>query len=388
MRFSLRVVLGVMVMVLGVTASAAPLKKPVHKTITKTAPKAVSKHHLSSPGLPNNVVATVNSVPITRQQVMAQIVPDQLARIKATSFPDRVRPLAASIGTLMLERLFSPANHDKPIVVSEQEVENWLFKERPSVLTTAIQDLIRARLIHEAAVKNHIVVTPAEIAARMHLTIEKVKKQMSQPQLADLEVLKMYGVRELALEEATKTQLELEKLVLLNYEKKIGHTIGPDDFIQARHILIRVNPGSTPQATDDAYAAAKIKIDQIRQDIISGKIKFSKAAEKYSDDGASKLRGGDLGVFVRGAMVKPFDEAAFNLKPGIISEPVKTEFGWHLIEVTRLGSDISQGERDQALQQFLQNQYGTEIADLMKSAKVINRYPPKPTQSPVFGSNQ
>ncbi len=388
MRVSLRLVLGIMVMALGVAASAAPLKKPANKTITKTVSKAVTKHHLSSPGLPNNVVATVNGEPITRQQVMAQIVPDQIARIKATSFPDRVRPLAASVGTLVLERLFNPANHDKPIVVSEQEVENWLFMERPSVLTTAVQDLIRERLIHQSAVKNHIVVTPAEIAARMHLTIGKVKKQMNQPQLADLEVLKMYGVREQALEEATKTQLELEKLVLLNYEKKIGHTIGPDDFIQARHILIHVKPGSTPQETDAAYAAAKTKIEQIRQDIVSGKIKFSKAAEQYSDDGASKLRGGDLGVFVRGAMVKPFDEVAFNLKPGVISEPVKTEFGWHLIEVTRLGKDISQGERDQALQQFLQNQYGAVIADLMKSAKIINRYPPKPTQSPMFGSHQ
>ncbi len=58
---------------------------------------------------------------------------------------------------------------------------------------------------------------------------------------------------------------------------------------------------------------------------------FSKLAEQYSIDG-SRRRGGDLGTFGRGMMVKPFEEASFKLKPGEISGLVKTQFGYHIIK--------------------------------------------------------
>ncbi|MGC8568097.1 MAG: peptidylprolyl isomerase [Candidatus Micrarchaeia archaeon] len=58
---------------------------------------------------------------------------------------------------------------------------------------------------------------------------------------------------------------------------------------------------------------------------------FSKLAEQYSID-SSRKRGGDLGIFSRGQMVKPFEEAAFKLKKGEISGIVKTQFGYHIIK--------------------------------------------------------
>lgn len=71
---------------------------------------------------------------------------------------------------------------------------------------------------------------------------------------------------------------------------------------------------------------------EIRQEILDGK-KFEDAAAQYSScpSGAS---GGDLGFFGRGQMVKPFEDAAFELEVGVVSEPVQTQFGWHLILVT------------------------------------------------------
>ena len=60
---------------------------------------------------------------------------------------------------------------------------------------------------------------------------------------------------------------------------------------------------------------------------------FAKLAEHYSIDG-SRRRGGDLGTFGRGVMVRPFEQAAFALEKGQVSEPVKTQFGYHIIKRT------------------------------------------------------
>jgi foldase protein PrsA len=63
--------------------------------------------------------------------------------------------------------------------------------------------------------------------------------------------------------------------------------------------------------------------------------KFGKLARELSIDSGSAKRDGDLGYFGRGVMVKPFEEAAFKLQVGSISDPVKSEFGYHIIK--RLG---------------------------------------------------
>lgn len=67
-----------------------------------------------------------------------------------------------------------------------------------------------------------------------------------------------------------------------------------------------------------------------REQIVSGKAQFAELCQKYSDCSSAK-RGGDLGPFGRGAMQKPFEEAAFALKVGELSEPVFTDSGVHII---------------------------------------------------------
>lgn len=72
---------------------------------------------------------------------------------------------------------------------------------------------------------------------------------------------------------------------------------------------------------------------KIKEEIEKGEKDFELAAAEYSLC-PSGARGGDLGFFGRGAMVKPFEDAAFSLEKGVVSEPVKTQFGYHLILVT------------------------------------------------------
>lgn len=86
--------------------------------------------------------------------------------------------------------------------------------------------------------------------------------------------------------------------------------------VRASHILV---------ATEE-------EANNLRNEIINGK-NFADAAAEYSNC-PSGANGGDLGYFGRGMMVKPFEDAAFELEVGELSQPVQTQFGWHLIEVT------------------------------------------------------
>jgi len=96
--------------------------------------------------------------------------------------------------------------------------------------------------------------------------------------------------------------------------------------VQARHILIK---GGTAPEED---AKAKAKAEEILKQLKAG-ADFAELAKKDSQDPGSAFKGGDLGWLVRGQTVKPFEDAAFSLKPKQLSEPIKTQFGYHIIEV-------------------------------------------------------
>jgi len=107
------------------------------------------------------------------------------------------------------------------------------------------------------------------------------------------------------------------------------------ESVHADHILIRakgsplpLQPGKKELTEEEALAKAK----EIRQKLQAGQ-DFASLAKAESDDGASGAKGGDLGSFKHGQMVAEFEQVAFNLPVGQISEPVKTRFGYHVIKV-------------------------------------------------------
>jgi parvulin-like peptidyl-prolyl isomerase len=109
------------------------------------------------------------------------------------------------------------------------------------------------------------------------------------------------------------------------------------ETVAARHILIRMKgspvtlkEGQKDLTDEEALAKAK----DLRAKIVAGG-DFAALAKAESDDVGSGANGGSLGEFARGRMVPPFDEAAFTLKVDEVSEPVKTQFGYHIIQVTK-----------------------------------------------------
>ncbi len=136
--------------------------------------------------------------------------------------------------------------------------------------------------------------------------------------------------------------------------------------IRASHILVNFNgPSGKP---DTAYARAKI--DTVMQKLKNGE-DFAKLAEEYSDDTGSKKNGGDLGFFSRRMMVKPFDEAVFNLKPGETSDVVESNFGFHIIKLTDEKPYPSFDEDKEELEKiFKQTKYQAIYDSLIDALKV------------------
>ena len=146
----------------------------------------------------------------------------------------------------------------------------------------------------------------------------------------------------LQMEEATNSilaraymrkEIDSEKITVTDKEVEEYYNAHKDKFkeneaVKASHILIKVDKDGDKKA----WEAAKKKAEMVRSKALKGE-SFAKLAKEYSDDPGSKNKGGELGYFTKGRMVPEFEKAAFSLKKGEISQPVKTAFGYHIIKV-------------------------------------------------------
>jgi peptidyl-prolyl cis-trans isomerase D len=152
-----------------------------------------------------------------------------------------------------------------------------------------------------------------------------------------LDYFKKFGLKEEKYRSLIENGLLREKLL----EAVTADTPREDEQIWARHILV---------TTEDE---AKAVIERLNKGEDFGKI-----AAELSKDPGSGAKGGDLGWFGKGAMVAPFEKAAYALKVGEISAPVQSDFGWHIIQLIArqnrpLNASEYQQARDKAFQDFL-----------------------------------
>ena len=147
--------------------------------------------------------------------------------------------------------------------------------------------------------------------------------------------------------------------------EQLRESLTTPEYRTARHILLSLEA----DADDVKQQEVREKIDGLKSRIDAGE-DFATLAREFSQDPGSAADGGDLGEVERGMMVKPFERVLFSLQPGQVSEPVKTQFGWHLIKLLEVnGGETPAFEqaRDQ-IEQDLKNELAeNQIYDLAEN---------------------
>ena len=179
--------------------------------------------------------------------------------------------------------------------------------------------------------------TPADFAARVQVSDADVESyykaneaRFQSPEQADIE----YAVLDL---DAVARRISLSDADLrARYEQKIAQ-LSKDEQRRASHILLTVPAGAAAADKAKVREQAQALLDEVRK----SPSRFAELARAKSQDPGSAAKGGDLDFFSRGSMVKPFEDAAFALAKGQISDLVESEFGFHIIQLT----DIRQPAR-------------------------------------------
>lgn len=143
-----------------------------------------------------------------------------------------------------------------------------------------------------------------------------------------------------------------------------------DKKVQVAHILLRLN-----RNMDETQRRVKLTTAQEAYSKVQAGMDFAEAADKYSEDGVSAKKGGDLGWLVEGSIHKKFSEQAFTLKQGEISEPIETPYGYHIIKVleeakiSRKSFDVVKGEIRYQLRNAAKNSERNRLLEAVKIEK-------------------
>jgi foldase protein PrsA len=237
-----------------------------------------------------------------------------------------------------------------PEVITKDELYNFMVQQTGQ---EALDNLVVKKIIELEAEDQNIEVTAEEIDKEVEELAEYYggKDAMTQ-------TLAMYNINLDQVREDVTVNIKLEKLL----SQRIEIT---DQEVQEHF-----------QVNQEAYAVEEqIKVSHILVDseetaqeittLLAEGRNFADLAEEYSTDTGSKNQGGNLGMVTRGEMVEEFEQAAFAMQPGQISDPVKSEYGYHIIKVE---------EKTEARPGTLEENYD-KIKDTLFQQKMESEYP-------------
>ena len=243
-----------------------------------------------------------------------------------------------------------------------------------------LDSLIDRELLFQETKKKGIKVDPKDVADE----IQKIKQRYAKAGEFE-QLLSNMGLTESDVENQISRGLAIQQLIDKEVRAKV--TIGDEEVksyydanpqlfqqpeqVKASHILIKVGA----DAPQEEKNKARKKIESVQEKAKKGE-DFATLAKTYSE-GPSGPSGGDLGYFRRGQMVKPFEDAAFNLKPNETSNIVETQFGYHLIRVVdkkpaqqMAYADVKERLSEHLKKQKIESEASVYIKDLRSGAKI------------------
>lgn len=247
----------------------------------------------------------------------------------------------------------------------------------------ALNSLIELELAYQAAKNEKIKAKEEEIKKKYEEFKSRFKEEKEFNDFLKKQSLNEKGIkseieREIIINEYIEKSIFKDFKPIPETEIKKYYEENPNNFVKpesvrASHILV-----SVPKDADEKQKKElKKKADGILKELKSG-AKFEDLAKEKSDC-PSKERGGDLGVFAKGQMVKPFEDAAFSLKPNTLSNIVETEFGYHIILVKEHFPEekIKFEDSKDKIKNFLESKKKQELiqkrlSELSSKAKIEN----------------
>ncbi len=283
-----------------------------------------------------------------KRAVLDQLVDQEVLRMSANRAgiavsDTQVRDMIQSIPAFQVDGKFDPQRYQLALASQVPALSPRGFEQRireglqQSLVATQVADsafvtsseLQRLmKLLGERRDVSFVVVPPppADTAPVSDAEVQKWydshKSEYRAPEMVSIEYVEIDGNAIPAAPEADEAALRAR------YEQEKARFIEPDQRL-ASHILIRVGPGADAKT----WKAAEEKAAKLSAEARQPGADFAALARANSDDPGSKDAGGDLGWVDKGVMVAPFDEALFAMKPGEISAPVKSDFGWHVIDL-------------------------------------------------------
>ena len=296
--------------------------------------------------------------------------------ISATAY-DRIQILVEDRVITMNEidgRLFELMRQNKQTSVPAQQAE--------AMRTQIVNLLIEEALLDIQADRLKIKMTEEQLDSE----VDHYRKQNGLSQIEFEELLERRNIsltdfrnnyrqrtrRSMVINREIRSQIEIpDEKLKSQYEKGEGKVFR----IRARHILLILNK----EASADETEQVRQKILWIKKQIQAGKT-FTEMADLYSQDPSVKNNHGDLGFFGKGDMVKEFADVAFSLEPGTLSEPVRSQFGFHLIEVMEKKKDdkktfksVKRKLYQQEYKKIFDELYKTYISSLKEKARITRR---------------
>lgn len=241
-------------------------------------------------------------------------------------------------------------------------------ERRNEVFRQALDQLVTYTVLSQETRARKVVVADEEVD-------DRVKQMRAQFKTED-EFKKALDARGMTLDKLksdTRTDLGINKMVdsevatqaaASDAECRDFYDKNPDKFkqdeaVRASHILFRVDENADAATKKKAMDQAQAVLKEARAGA-----DFAELAKKHSADGSAQ-QGGDLNFFTKGQMVPAFDQAAFSMKPGEISDIVTTQFGYHIIKVTdrRAASTVPFDQVSARIKEFLTEQQKQKKAD-------------------------